>query len=150
MNLLKIFRIVSVLLCLAGALFLVLIISTGDTAITAAYEALENTSTVDNMAYVAYVTFALILAFVLIFVIKNLFTNKASLKSTLIGAGAFVAILVISYVLSGGDTTVYSHSKGIATAKQSHLVGAGLVAFYILGVLAIGSILFTGVKKLIK
>lgn len=150
MNLLKIFRLVTVLLSLAGAIFLVLIISTGDTAITAAYDAQENTNIVDNMAYIAYVTLGLILAFVAIFVIKNLFTNKGSLKSTLIGAGAFVSILVISYALSGGDTTVYKHSEGVATAGTSQLVGAGLVAFYILAALAIGSILFTGVKKLIK
>ena len=150
MNLLKIFRIVTVLLCLAGALFLVLIVSTGDPIIEAAYDAGESTSSVDNMAYVAYVTFGLILAFVLIFVITNLFTNKGSLKSTLIGGGAFIAILFISYILSGGDTTIYKHSEGVATETASHMVGAGLVAFYILGVLAIGSILFTGIKKLIK
>ncbi len=149
MNLLKIFRIVTVLLCLAGALFLVLIITTGDTAITSAYEAGEDTSLVDNMSYVAYVTLALIVLFVLGFVFKNLFTG-GSLRSTLIGAGSFVAVLVLSYVLSGGDPTVYEHSEGVASASTSHYVGAGLVAFYILGVLAIGSILFTGVKKLIK
>ena len=40
------------------------------------------------------------------FVIKNLFTDTGSLKSTLIGLGAFVAILVVSYVLSGGDTDI--------------------------------------------
>jgi len=149
MNLLKIFRIVTVLLCLVGALFLVLIITTGDTAITSAYEAGEDTSLVDNMSYVAYVTLALIVLFVLGFVFKNLFTG-GSLRSTLIGAGSFVAVLVLSYVLSGGDPTVYEHSEGVASASTSHYVGAGLVAFYILGVLAIGSILFTGVKKLIK
>ena len=110
MNLLKIFRIVTVLLSLAGALFLVLIITAGDTAITAAYAAGESTILVDNMAYVAYVTLGLILAFVIIFVITNLFTNKGSLKSTLIGAGSFFAVLVISYGLSGGDLTVYEHS----------------------------------------
>ncbi len=149
MNLLKIFRIVTVLLSLAGALFLVLIITTGDTAITSAYEAGEDTSLVDNMSYVAYVTLALIVLFVLGFVFKNLFTG-GSLRSTLIGAGSFVAVLVLSYVLSGGDPTVYEHSEGVASASTSHYVGAGLVAFYILGVLAISSILFTGVKKLIK
>ncbi len=150
MNLLKIFRIVTVLLSLVGALFLVLIISTGDKVIDAAYKAGESTSSVDNMAYVAYVTFGLILAFVIIFVITNLFTNKGSLKSTLIGGGTFIAILIIAYALTGGDTTVYEHSEGVATETASHWVGTGLVAFYILGVLAIGSILYTGVKKLIK
>ena len=150
MNLHKIFKIVAAVLSLAGAIFLVLIISNGDPAIEAAYDAGDSTSAVDNMAFVAYIIFGLVLAFVIIFVIKNLFTDTGSLKSTLIGLGAFVGILVIAYVLSGGDPTVYKHSEGVATDTASHLVGAGLVAFYILGVLAIGSILFTGAKKLIK
>lgn len=150
MNLHKILKILAAVLSLIGAIILVMIISKGDTAITSAYEAGEDTSLVDNMAYVAYLIFVIVLVFVIGFVIKNLFTDTGSLKSTLIGAGSFVAILVISYVLSGGDPTVYKHSEGIATETASHLVGAGLVAFYILGILAIGSILFTGVKKLIK
>lgn len=149
MNLHKIFKIVAAILSLAGAIFLVLIISSGDLVIEAAYEAGESTSSVDNMAYIAYVIFGLVLAFVIIFVIKSLFTDTGSLKSTLIGLGAFAAILVTSYILSGGDTTIYKHSEGVATETASHMVGAGLVAFYILGVLAIGSILFTGLKKLI-
>ena len=150
MNLHKILKILAAVLSLIGAIFLVMIISKGDTAITSAYEAGEDTSLVDNMAYVAYLIFVIVLVFVIGFVIKNLFTDTRSLKSTLIGAGSFVAILVISYVLSGGDPTVYKHSEGLATETASHLVGAGLVAFYILGILAIGSILFSGVKKLIK
>ncbi len=150
MNLHKLLKIVAAVLSLAGAIFLVLIISTGDLVIEAAYEAGESTSSVDNMAYIAYAILILVLGFVIVFVIKNLFTDSGSLKSTLIGLGAFAAILIVSYILSGGDTTVYKHSEGIATETASHLVGAGLVAFYILGVLAIVSILFTGVKKLIK
>ncbi len=150
MNLHKILKILAAVLSLVGAVLLVLIITEGDTAITSAYEAGGDTSIVDNMAYVAYITFIIVLVFVIGFVIKNLFTDTGSLKSTLIGVGSFVAVLAISYVLSGGDTTVYEHSEGIATAKESHFVGAGLVAFYILGALAICSILFTGVKKLIK
>ena len=149
MNLHKIFKIVAAVLSLVGAILLVLIVSKGDPVIEAAYDAGESTSAVDNMAFVAYIIFGLVLAFVIIFVIKNLFTDTGSLKSTLIGLGAFVGILVIAYVLSAGDPTVYKHSEGVATETASHMVGAGLVAFYILGVLAIGSILFTGLKKLI-
>ena len=150
MNLHKILKIVAAVLSLVAAIFLVLIISKGDIAIDEAYQSGGDTSSVDNMAYVAYVVFGLVLAFVVIFVIKNLFTDTGSLKSTLIGLGAFVGILLVAYFMTGGDPTVYSHSEGVATAGTSHLVGAGLVAFYILGVVAIGSILFSGLKKLIK
>lgn len=150
MNLHKIFKIIAALLSLVGAIFLVLIISKGDEAIDAAYISGGNTSIVDNMSFVAYVIFGLALLFVVLFVIKNLFTDTGSLKNTLIGIGAFVAILVIAYLLSGGDTTEYFDQGVLVTEGKSHMVGTGLVAFYILGTLAIFSILFSGIKKMIK
>ncbi|MCF6294578.1 MAG: hypothetical protein L3J25_02670 [Flavobacteriaceae bacterium] len=145
MKLHKIFRIVVAVLSLTGAIFLAMIVSKGDDAIKAG-----DAGAVDNMSYIAYITLALILLFVVFFVVKNLVTNTSSLKSTLIGVGAFAAVLIIAYLVTGGDTTEYTYSEGIATDKQSHLVGAGLVAFYMLGTIAILSMLLSGVKKLIK
>lgn len=150
MSLLKIFRGVTVLLCLAGVAFLAMIITTGDTAIESAYELGESTSGVDQMTFVAYITLILIVAFVVIFIIKNLFTNKGSLKSTLFGAGAFLAVLIIAYLLTNGDPTQYKDNGVVVSDGTSHIVGAGLVAFYILGAVAIGSMIWTGVKKIIK
>jgi protein-S-isoprenylcysteine O-methyltransferase Ste14 len=145
MKLHKIFKIVVSILSLAGTIFLAMIISKGDDAIEAG-----DAGAVDNMSYVAYVILGLILVFVILFVVKNLFANGSSLKSTLIGVGAFVGVLIIAYLLTGGDTTEYTYSEGIATSKQSHLVGAGLVAFYVLGAGAIVAMLLSSVKKLIK
>ncbi|RLD29949.1 MAG: hypothetical protein DRI75_01640 [Bacteroidetes bacterium] len=150
MKLHKIFRIVAAILSLVGAIFLVLIISKGDKAIDAAYLSGGNTSIVDNMSFVAYTIFGLTLLFVIIFVVKNLFTDTGSLKSTLIGLGAFATVIVVAYLFSGGDATEYFDQGVKITEGTSHMVGAGLVTFYILGASAIGSILFTGVKKLIK
>jgi len=150
MNLHKIFKIVAALLSLVGAVLLILIISAGDEAIDAAYIAGEDTSSVDQMAYVAYLVFGLILTFVVIFVIKNLFSSSGSLKSTLIGAGSFAAVLLISYMVSGGDTTAYFDQGVQVSDGNSQMVGAGITAFYILGIVAIGTILFSGIKKMIK
>jgi len=145
MKLHKIFKIIVAVLSLTGAIFLTLIISKGDDAIKAG-----DASAVDNMSYIAYITLGLIILFVVFFVVKNLVTNTSSLKSTLIGVGAFAAVLLFAYLATGGDTIEYSSSEGIATDKQSHLVGAGLVAFYVLGTVAILSMLLSGVKKIIK
>jgi len=150
MKLHKILKIVAAILSLVGVILLAMIISKGDTVIDAAYRSGGGTSAVDQMAYVAYATFGLILAFVVFFVVKNLFSNTGSLKSTLLGAGAFAAVLLISYLVSGGDTTEYFDQGILTTESTSHIVGAGIVSFYVLGVLAIVSILFSGVKKLIK
>jgi uncharacterized protein YacL len=148
MNLHKILKIVGAVLGLIGAIFLAMIISRGDTSIESAYESGGDTSIVDNMAYVAYVIFALVVAFVVVFVVKNLFTNTGSLKSTLIGVGAFLAVLALAYMFSGGDKTAYFYNHVQATDGQSHMVGAGLVAFYILGALAILAMLYSGAKKM--
>ncbi|OBX26422.1 hypothetical protein LX77_01362 [Gelidibacter algens] len=150
MKLHKILKIVAALLGLAGVIFLVMIISEGDDAIKAA--ALDGDSAIiDPMAYVTYIIFALTLAFVLFFVLQNLFTHTDSLKSTLIGVGAFAAVLVISYVVSSGsDAGDYMYNGIPATENESHLVGAGLMAFYILIVGAAIAMLLSGIKKITK
>ncbi|MEO8774575.1 hypothetical protein [Gelidibacter gilvus] len=150
MNLHKILKIVAALLGLAGIIFLVTIISKGDTAIQSA--ATDGDSAIlDPMLYVTYFIFALTIVLVLIFVLQNLFTNTSSLKSTLIGVGAFVGVLIISYVLSSGsDAGNYYYNGAPATEGESHMVGAGLVAFYILIIGAAAAMALSGIKKITK
>jgi len=142
----KILKIVAIVLSLAGVIFLARIIAAGDEAI----ETGEKAGLVDPIAFVAYIILGLVLAFVLVFVIKNLFTNTAGLKNTLIGVGAFAAVIIISYVMAGGDELKYKLEDGFATDSQSQMVGAGLTAFYILIVVAALAMIFSGVKKVIS
>lgn len=102
------------------------------------------------MAIVTYIVLGLVLLFVVVFVLKNLFTNTGSLKNTLIGVGLFAAVLIIAYAVSGGDTNTYMYNNKVATEGQSHMVGAGLIAFYILIIGAAAAMLFAGAKKMIK
>lgn len=142
----KILKIVAAALGLIGIVFLIRIISVGDEAIKAGDDA-----SVDPIAYVAYIILGLTLVFVLFFVLKNLFTNTGSLKNTLVGVGAFAAVLVVSYVLSSGsDAGDYFYNGVAATEGESHMVGAGLIAFYILICGAAAAMLLSGVKKMIK
>ena len=145
MTLQKISKIIVAVLGLLGVIFLARIISAGDEAIKSGEEA----GLVDPMAYIAYVILGIILVLVVFFVFKNLFTNTKSLKSTLIGIGAFAGVIIISYVASGGDPMQYKLQDGIATEGQSHMVGTGLIAFYILLAIAAVSMTFSGVKKVI-
>jgi len=149
MNLHKILKIVAGLIGLAGVVFLARIIAKGDDEIKSAALA-GDTAIVDPMAITAYIILGLVLAFVVIFVIKNLFTNTGGLKNTLIGVGAFAAVLIISYLMSGGDTLKYKLQDGFATEGQSQMVGAGLTAFYILIIVAVAVMIFSGVKKVIS
>lgn len=144
----KILKIVAALLSLAGIVSLVRIIAAGDDAIKTG----EKAGLVDPMAYIAYIILILVLAFVVIFVIKNLFTNTSGLKNTLIGVGAFAAVLIISYVISVGPDEsflkgLYKSGDVMATESESKLVGGGLIAFYVLIVIAAVAMIFSGVKK---
>ncbi|WP_439152215.1 hypothetical protein [Winogradskyella sp.] len=142
----KILKIVAAFLSLAGIVSLIRIIAAGDEAI----ETGEKASLVEPMAWIAYIILGLVLLFVVVFVIKNLFTNTSGLKNTLIGVGAFAAVLIISYVVAGGDTRQYKLQEGFASDTQSHMVGAGLTAFYVLIVVAALTMIFSGVKKVIS
>lgn len=147
MNFKTISKILVGILGFLGIIFLVRIVAAGDEAIKTGGE----DGLVEPMAYVAYVIFALTIVFVLFFVLKNLFTNTAGLKNTLIGVGAFAAVLAISYVVSGGDAMNYNLQEGgIASEGTSQLVGGGLVAFYLLLAIAAGAMIFAGVKKIIS
>ena len=142
MGLHKILKIVAIVLSVIGAAFALMIVA-GDEATA--------DSMSGNMLFVSYVILALILVLVVIFVIKGLFAGD--IKKTLMSVGAFAAIILISYILSSGTDLDLSgfNSKGLGiTEAISKNVGAGLIAFYILGFLAIVSMIFSGFKKISK
>ncbi|WP_349675846.1 hypothetical protein [Leeuwenhoekiella sp. UBA1003] len=116
-----------------------MIIAKGDEAIKATGEG------VDGIMYVAYVIFALVLLFVVVFVLKGIFAGD--LKKTLMSVGAFALIVVIAYVLSDGVETELREG-GMLSASGSKWVGTGLYTFYILAILAIGAMVFSGIKKM--
>jgi hypothetical protein len=146
MNSQKLITLVAAIVGVISIIFLGLIIGAGDEAVKAG----EASGSVDTFMYIAYAVLVVTLAFVVVFTLKNVFTNTSGLKNTLIGIGAFVAVLVIAYAVSTGDTTEYKYNGLVATSGESAMAGAGLVAFYILMVVAAGSMLFAGVKKMIK
>jgi len=58
-----------------------------------------------------------------------------------------IVIFVISYVLASDEVV---KSYGDITATTSKMVGAGLFTFYILLVLAVLSIIYAGISRLIN
>ncbi|AFL80937.1 hypothetical protein Aeqsu_1445 [Aequorivita sublithincola DSM 14238] len=136
----KILKIVALLLSVAGVIFLAMIISKGDVEVTA------TGAGVDGFLYVAYIILGLTVLFVLFFVLKGL--AAGNIKNTLISIGAFLLIVVISYVLADGNPMQIGEE--VLSASGSKWVGTGLYTFYILAVIAIGSMVFSGIKKVTK
>lgn len=145
MGLYKILKIVAAILGLVGVVLWVMLVAKGDDTVKATGEG------VDPFMYVGYAMFAIILLFVIIFVLKGVFAGN--LKKTLISVGAFLAVVVIAYVLSdGSDTAALERFSGgdEVTESTSKWVGTGLKTFYILAIAAVGSMLLSGIKKIAK
>lgn len=137
----KILKIVALLLSVAGIIFLAMIISKGDTVVT------ETGAGVDGYLYIAYITFAITLLFVLFFVLKGVF--EGNIKSTLLSVGAFLLVVLIAYLLADGTPMAVQDGE-MLSASGSKWVDTGLYTFYIMAILAIGAMVFTGIKKVTR
>ena len=140
MGLHKIFKIVALVLGVAGVLLWGMLMIKGDEAVIA-----SGGEGLDSFLYVAYLTFAILLVIVVVFVIKGI--ANGDVKKTLMSVGAFLLIFVISYILADGVES-FTKDGELVTAQTSRFIGTGLYAFYILSVVAVVAMAFSGVKKL--
>ena len=130
MGLHKILRIVVLILAVAGIVALAMELFSGNG--------------LDMQLYVAYITLALTLFIVLVYVLKETFSGN--LKKTLMSIGAFIAVVIVAYIMADGVETEMRDGE-ILSESGSHWVGTGLNTFYILAVIAIGSMIYSGIKK---
>lgn len=113
--------------------------------------------TVSPLIFLAYVTLALTVVIVLIFVLKGLFTNPEALKKAGISVGLMAVVALISYYALADGSVVDINGKVIEledgellTESTSRWIGASLYMFYILAIVAVGTVVWSGVSKLIK
>ena len=142
-------KILTIVLGIVGVLsivFLAMIISAGDEAIKLG----ESSGTVNIFMYVAYLVLFLTLAFVVIFSLKNIFSNAETMKSTLKGVGIFALLALVCYFGFARGVETELKDGDMLSAGGSKLLGAGLYLFYFLLAIAGGSMLFFGIKKMIK
>ncbi|MDN3595681.1 hypothetical protein [Zunongwangia endophytica] len=145
MTLHKILKYVALVIGVLGLIFLGRVIAAGDEAIEASVD-VQN-SVLEPMMWISYLVLGVVIALVVIFVIAGLF--RGNIKNTIIGIVAFAVVILIAYFSTSG----YEHTTSTGeyvSASTDHWAGAGLVAFYILAALAILSMVFSGVKKLIS
>ncbi|MDO5105470.1 hypothetical protein [Capnocytophaga sp.] len=122
----KISKIGALVLGVIGALlWIVLVTST-------------NTQDVQNapMQWMFVISYALLAIAILVAIVsgaKNILANPKALKKTLIYTGAFVVIVGLSYAFASGEST-------------EKLVSTGLISFYILTIVAVALLIFSGIK----
>jgi uncharacterized membrane protein len=117
----------------------------------------ESEVTVGNgsMNFMFIITFVLLAIAVfasLFFGLKNVFSSPEGLKRTLIGVGGLIVVAILSYVFaSGTDVSIEAMEKktGILTDESTiKTIGTFLNMFFILTIIAVGSMVLPGVKKM--
>ena len=144
MGIYKILKYLAIAFGVIAAVLLARVLMAGDDSITDSADV--QASVVDPFLWVSYIVLGIVIALVLFYVIKGLF--KGDIKKTLLSVGLFLVIIVLSYVLAGDEIIYDRNDVPVISASGSKWVGAGLIAFYILGALAILAMLFSGVTKI--
>ena len=133
MDLYKILKVSAIGLSLLGIVFVLLILS-------------DVLSGIDMILYNAYVVLFIIISSVLYFGLKNMFSDKSNLMTTLKMIGSFLGVFALCFILASGEETLMREGK-ILSATSSKFIGAALFMFYLLIIIASGTMLFFGYKN---
>ncbi len=148
MKIQNIIKIISAIISVLAAFFLLRIIGSGDDDIKMA-ATMGDFSAVSPLVELARIVIFITIATTLIFSLLGLFSDRAKLKKAAISIGLFLCVIGISYVLSEGVETPLKDGE-VLSANGSKWVGTGIRTFYILAVIAISLMIFSGVTKIIK
>jgi len=148
MKIQNIIKIISAIISVLAAFFLLRIIGSGDDDIKMA-ATMGDFSAVSPLVELARIVIFITIATTLIFSLLGLFSDRAKLKKAAISIGLFLCVIGISYVLSEGVETPLKDGE-VLSASGSKWVGTGIRTFYILAVIAISLMIFSGVTKIIK
>lgn len=113
-------------------------------------EAIES-GAMNFMFLITYILLAIAVFASLFFSLINLFANPKSLKKTLLVIGGFLLVVAISYGLaSGTDVSIDEMAaRGISTSEGIvKRIGMGLNMFFILTIIAVGAMIWGGVRKM--
>ena len=100
------------------------------------------------MIYTTYIYFGVCILLTLVSAVVNSIVKPETLKGSLIGIGSMAVVLLIGYGMASGEVLSYYPEDTTETAVK--LSGGGLYALYILSGLAVLSIIFSNVWKIVK
>jgi len=97
-----------------------------------------------------YILIGLATVTAIVFPILTMAQNPKKAKNALIGVVALIVVCGIGYAMANGVEHLDIDGKLLADESASKKSEAGLIAFYILAIGAIGSIIFAEVSKMFK
>ena len=148
MNLEKLTRIGCIALGVLGLIFLAIVFASGDDSIKMA-AASGNYGVITPIIILSQITLLIAVIVTLIFSLRGIAKDKSKMKNALKSAGLFLIVVVIAFVLSDGVETPMRDGK-VLSAMGSKLVGTGIRVFFILSIIAVGLMVFPGIKKMFK
>jgi|TARA_B110001452_G_scaffold195615_1_gene165603 hypothetical protein len=148
MNFHKIVKIVTGILGVLGIVFLFMVIGSGDEEVKAA-AAMGDYSKISPLITLSQVILGIAIIATLVFSLLSLFSDKEKLKKALFSIVGLLVVLGVAYATSEGVETPMKDGE-VLSAAGARMVGTGIRMFYFLTIIAIGSMLFSSVKKLIK
>ncbi|OWW27503.1 hypothetical protein B4Q04_06665 [Zobellia sp. OII3] len=117
-----------------------------------ASEAINN-GALNAMFVITWLLLGIAIVSSVVFALKNLFSNPASLKKSLFVVVGFLLVIGIGYVMaSGTDVNIREMADRGVSTNESEIkqIGAGINVFFILTLVAVGAMLWGGVRKMIK
>jgi hypothetical protein len=103
-----------------------------------------------GLIFWCYILLGIAAVIAVAFPIITMAQNPKGAKNALIGVGALVLVCGIGYLMSGSEVHTNLDGDLLAGGGTSKLSETGLIAFYILIIIAIGSIIFAEISKAIK
>ncbi|MGI9546342.1 MAG: hypothetical protein ACR2MM_03835 [Flavobacteriaceae bacterium] len=105
------------------------------------------------MFTIVYLLLAVAVFASLLFTIANLFAHPKKLKKTAMVFGGFLLVVVIAYAMSSGTDIDIEEmaNRGVATTESTvKKIGTGLNVFFILVFIAVASMAWGGLKKVLS
>jgi hypothetical protein len=138
----NVYKISKIFVIIIGIIASILFVSTLGMEVT-----MENNSyIVDYFIYLSYLAMAVSFFAVIYFVFKNLITHKEQLKRALISLGLFAAIVLIAFIFADGSEI--KMKEVVISPMYSKLISTSLNTFYILAVISVGVLAWTGFSKI--
>ena len=148
MNIQKITTYIVAALGILGAVFVLMIIGKGDDAIE--MSAMQGDyGSVASIILLAQIILGIAVLITLVFSAKNLASDKEKLKKSLMSIGAFGIVFLIAFLFSSGVETPMQGGE-VLSASGARWVETGIRTFYFLTAIAVCSMSYGSVRKLIK
>ncbi len=104
---------------------------------------------IDIGIYLSYIFVGVALVAAVVLPLVNALKHPAGLVKSLMGVGGLVVLFIIAYSLSGSEVSAKAIAMGVDDAG-SKMIGAGLILFYFVLVVATVGIVFSEISKAFK